>query len=256
MRKILSLLGLIPEIVTLVSAIAIVIDLGQSGILGVGRWFGQTEILALISTAFAGLSVSILTRNLQFDRILTRLSVGDFETVRVLESNEYPDFNQPFLKARTIDILTISGTKNANLGNQQTLESLFSNLHNKRLRILVADPNSKAVSHRYESDEPATAEVGLDGLRKRLRFLKDQRSSLPDNERKRVSIRVYSAYPTLNFVAVDGTYYWSVFGYKLRGSDCPRMVTRASGLFPTFLARQFENLWQDSVAIEDWTDAE
>ena len=252
MKKTLKLSGIIPDILTLICSLIIFTDLTLSGLLSKTRWFDQAELMVLVATAFAGLSISILFRNVQFDRILNRLESGDYEILRILENNEYPDFIEPFASARSIDILTISGTKNAHLGDMSTLNSLFSNLKYKRIRILLADPNSEALRQRYDNDEPETSEVGLDGLNRRLKFLHSEISKLAASDKSSIDVRVYKTYPTLNYVAVDGTFYWSVFGYKLRGSDCPRMMTMRSGLFPTFLDRQFENLFGDSLPLEDW----
>jgi hypothetical protein len=170
----------------------------------------------------------------------------------IVPPSERTDFRDKFRDARTVRILTISGTKNAGLGDEATINALFENLKNKKVEILLANPNSEALKNRYRNDEPNSHEVGLEGLKARLTWLETKREELDRRYRDNVDVRVYSSYPTVNFVQVDGEYYSSVFGYKLRGSDCPITYSEQGSYHSDFLTSQFQRIYADATPLEDW----
>lgn len=169
----------------------------------------------------------------------------------LIPSSQDIDVPRLLRESKNVRILSLAGTKLARLGDGEILAALQD--RGRRVTLLLADPRSPAIITRYEDDEPPTYETGLDGLDRRLRQLHSLRSEIPNRTKARFEIRIYRCYPTCSILQFDEEIYSITYGYKLRGSDCPKIrACDIRGKYAEFLKKQFEHVYNDSITLEAW----
>jgi hypothetical protein len=52
--------------------------------------------------------------------------------------------------------------------------------------------------------------------------------------------------------SVDATLYASIYGYNMRGGDCPNIRTTLDSALGEFLMDHFENVYAASTPLEEW----
>ena len=172
--------------------------------------------------------------------------------LEVLPSNYSINVFELIKKSRKIRILTLSGTKLGELGDSRLKETLLNIPKELELTILLGNPYSISIITRYEKDEPDTYETGLEGIERRLLMLYDINNQLPKAKQKKICIKVFDNYPTISVIQTDNDIYSVVYGYKLRGGDCPKVHSNIHGEYGKFLIKHFQEVEKCSISLEDW----
>jgi hypothetical protein len=188
----------------------------------------------------------------QVHRILERLRAQQNMVVEVLPSHETIDMRELLMHRSNIRILTLSGTKAGLLGDAGVQQALSDPRRQSRVTILLGNPFSIAVRSRYQTDEPGTYEAGVDGITRRLLWLNRIITNLPDAAKKRLDVRVYANYPTVSLVQAESDLYWTVYGFKLRGGDCPRLRADSSATYGKFLINHFDKVYESAIPLAQW----
>jgi hypothetical protein len=230
----------------------LLIDSVAAKLFGGGQYFDTSARMSFVATALIGMVFSFRLYKQGVDKVLSHLE-RDYSGVEELIPSSKPlDLEDIFERARDIKILTLAGTKIARLGERVILKKFQQLKRKSHFVLLLANPYSSAIQTRYKHDEPANYETGIDGLVRRLCELHRIRQSLPPNRRRHLDIRVFNNYPTCSIVIADEDVYSTVYGYQLRGSDCPKIHAKLGGLYSNFLITHFEQVYQDTMALEDW----
>ena len=74
-------------------------------------------------------------------------------------------------------------------------------------------------------------------------------------ERKRFQVRIFNCYPTCSIVQSDSDVYSTVYGFRMRGTDCPKIHAKLGGRYADFLLAHFEKVYQSSQSLEEWIAA-
>ncbi|MGC9357968.1 MAG: hypothetical protein ACP5GX_08880 [Anaerolineae bacterium] len=211
-----------------------------------------------VSIGIGVVTLFALTLNSKVDKLqkaferLDRKYLGVFE---VLPPYETVDFRELIYHSRVVKLLTLSGTKAGFLGDSSVTDALLDPKRNSEITIILADPFAKAIIERYEKDEPSTYEAGLDGIKRRLLNLWHIINRLPSDAQSKLDVRVFSNYPTISLIQADDDLYATIYGYRLRGSDSPKIHAKCGGEYSRFLLRHFDNILQDSVPLAEWIAA-
>jgi hypothetical protein len=172
--------------------------------------------------------------------------------VEVLGPYEELNFAELLEKTNTIKILTLSGTIAGQLGNTKVMEILEDESRKSKITLLLADPYSPAIITRYQSDEPSSYEAGIEGIKRRLVLLYKLKSKLNATASQKLEIKVYKNYPTISVVQADHELYSTVYGFQLRGGDCPKVHADAGGDYGKFLIKHFNKVHETAVGINEW----
>jgi hypothetical protein len=179
-----------------------------------------------------------------------RITLGE---ISVMPAHEHVDFRQLLQSSHEVRLLALSGTKTG-LGDSEVLELLASPRRKCKVTILLANPRSPAILRRYSDDEPAGYEAGPDGIERRLLALQDACASLSGKARRLLDIRVYDGYPTISILQADELLYSTTYGFKLRGGDCPKVVSKTGSEYGTFLLKHFSCVYKAAVPLTEWID--
>lgn len=185
---------------------------------------------------------------------LKLLVQGRESTVRVLASGDAIDVPELLTRSRRVRVLTLAGTRVGRLGDAEVLEALRNPQRASHLTLLLANPRSPSVISRYSKDEPATFESGIEGLTRRLFMLHELIEKLPKDAASRIEVRVYDNYPTVSIVQSDDKVYSSVYGFQLRGSDCPLLCTEPSTTWGVFLGNHFDKVFEAATKLSAWVE--
>lgn len=243
----------LPEIVTYCAVGLLLFDDLVASIRSTPNVIPSDVRLSLIAVSLVGLVLTLQTRLHQLYSMVVKLQKRD-DVEELLPSHEMLDIGSLVQKARNIRILSLSGTKLARLGETLILEELKKSDVRHRIVILLGDPFSEAIQMRYATDEPVHYETGLEGLQRRLFLLHEILTSLPEERRQYLDIRVFSNYPTCSIVQADDDVYCIIYGYQHRGSDCPKIHAHRGGAYTAFLLSHFDNVYKDSVPLSQWVE--
>jgi hypothetical protein len=214
------------------------------------------DIRLTVAISLIALFVFTVTRKIENLHSEVRKSRRQYLGIaEVLSPNEPVDFHKLLATCRTVKLLTLSGTKAGFLGDSTVRESLANPKRKCRITILLANPYSEAIKTRYQCDEPDTYEVGLEGIERRLIALGRIISSLPSSKMSAIDVRVFDCYPTISIVQADNDLYSTVYGFRLRGSDCPKLHSLKGGDYADFLLKHFQKVYENSVPLLDWIKA-
>ena len=205
-------------------------------------------LIAVVILATVRMNVGLT----QVHRLLERLRAQQGLVVEVLPSHETIDMRELLMHRSSIRILTLSGTKAGLLGDAGVQEALSDPRRHSRVTILLGNPFSLAVRNRYQNDEPSTYEAGVDGITRRLLWLNRMITKLPDAAKRRLDVRVYANYPTVSLVQAESDLYWTVYGFKLRGGDCPRLRADSSARYGKFLINHFDKVYESAIPLDQW----
>ncbi|NOZ35286.1 MAG: hypothetical protein GXO80_08310 [Chlorobi bacterium] len=172
--------------------------------------------------------------------------------LEVLQSFEFLDFKNLLETSTTVKLLTLSGTKTGHLGDTNVRDILADNNRKSSIILLLGNPFSEAIITRYKNDEPDTYEAGTDGIKRRLIWLYKILQGFPETAQKKLDIRVFDNYPTISVIQADKDIYSTVYGYKLRGGDCPKIHVHSEGDYGKFILNHFDKVYNDAVPIETW----
>ncbi|MEO1149575.1 MAG: hypothetical protein AAFW83_01160 [Pseudomonadota bacterium] len=242
----------IPDyIIYLAAALLLINELTQS-VFGFRIVNSQSVIFSVFSFALVAFVVSIGGK---LERVIQKIDEINDLSDETGENHISPkEFAERIRNQSKIDILTLSGTKSVALGDERVIEALKDPSSKATIRILLANPYSEAITNRYKYDESDSYESGLSGIERKLRQL---HSILMENPgvREKVEIRVFGNYPTVSIARFDDDFYSSVYGYKLRGSDCPKIHAKHGTPYADFLCKHFERVYEASVSLNDWVNA-
>lgn len=201
--------------------------------------------------------ITIMAINLIVKLNLIKNRINTFSSkylgvLEVLQSFEYIDFKELLEKSSTVKLLTLSGTKTGHLGDTDVRETLMDPNRKSTITLLLANPFSDSIKTRYSMDEPDTYEAGTDGIKRRLIWLYKTYKSLPRNAQDKLNIRVFNNYPTISIIQADKDLYSTVYGYKLRGGDCPKIHVHADGDYGKFILKHFDKVYQTAIPLETW----
>jgi hypothetical protein len=90
------------------------------------------------------------------------------------------------------------------------------------------------------------------GITRRLLWLNRIITNLPDAAKKKLDVRVYANYPTVSLVQAETDLYWTVYGFKLRGGDCPRLRADSSAIYGKFLINHFDKVYESAIPLAQW----
>ena len=172
--------------------------------------------------------------------------------IDVLSHDEIIDFIEILNKKKEIKLLTLSGSKTGQLGSESIRELLEDNNRKSKITIMLGDPFSDAILNRYKYDEPDDYEAGIEGITRRLVKLHSIKLALSEEAKKKLEVRVFKNYPTISVIQADNDLYSSVYGYKLRGSDCPNVHTTLNSDYGRFLLNHFNKAYLSSIPLENW----
>jgi hypothetical protein len=250
-EKIAQLIEKIPEIIAYIAIVVLVANDAISGIFENVILFDINARLSVIAIALACLAIYLNAQKKSVDKIIETINKDKLGVEELIPSSKALDLENIFKSAKEIRILTLAGTKIARLGEEIILNELRSGKH-KKVTILLANPYSDSIQKRYERDEPLHYETGLDGLDRRLRILYSFTEKMTQDELQRFDVQVFDSYPTCSIVQCDQDIFSTIYGYKLRGSDCPKIHAKVGGSFSDFLLKHFELIYEDSKPLHEW----
>lgn len=210
-----------------------------------------------ISIGIAILLFLVMSINKNFKNLNEKViffSSKNYNMIEVLQSFESINFKDILENNKNISLLTLSGTKVASLGDSKVKDLLSSTDRKSNIKILLANPFSKAIINRYDVDEPETYEAGLEGIKRRLVWLNNIYINLPSHAQKRLEIKVYDNYPVVSLLKADSDVYSTSYGYRLRGADCPRLHVKANSEYGYFLQKHFDKIFEDAISLNKWLD--
>lgn len=228
------------------------VDVVASKILSRPLVFGSPE--GKISALFWGFFVlggAVLLRLHRLRRRLDELRIQSKYEIDVVDQMDI-DVVGMLKTGNRIRILTLSGSVIAKLQDTQVQSMLRSTKAD--VTILIANPYSIAIKTRYECDEPANHESGTRGVFNRLNNIHNLRMSLPEDQRRRIDVRVYDNYPSVSLVQCDGVLFSTVYGFRLRGADCPRIRVDAQSRYGQFLLQHFGEVSTKAVPLDKWVE--
>ncbi len=245
----------LPDWLVYVGVILLVADEFMRRIFGFGflDFFNDARI-TVITIVTSALAISII---LKLDRLTKKLeqSKGSLEgIIEVLPSHQHIDFAELIMKSKDVKLLTLSGSRSG-LGDARVSDALNNGERRSKVTILLGDPSSAAIKSRYENDEPSTYEAGTVGIDRRLRALYQMLNAMSPKLRNKTDIRVFSSYPTLSIIQADDDLYTTAYGYKLRGTDCPKVHSSKGQEYGTFALKHFDMVYKSATPLEDWITA-
>ncbi len=212
----------------------------------------DTSRLTIIAAFLAALALSFHAHRRQLEIMFASSQKEHFGVEELIPSSTSLDLEDIFKSAKEIRILTLAGSKLARLGDQTILQELGRVGSQKKVVILLANPRADSIRRRYECDEPPEYETGIEGIERRLRALHALRQAMPYAQRKRFEVRVFDCYPTCSIVQSDNEVYSTIYGYRLRGADCPKVHAKVGGRYAEFLRTHFDKVYDDARPLENW----
>ena len=252
LNKLTKLLARLPDLLMSLGIGTLLIDEFLESVFSFSplNTYGIRVSLGIALIALFGITINIRIKNLQ--EVFQRLDKKYLGVLEVLAPYEAIDFREMVYNSSTVKLLTLSGTKAGFLGDSSVTDALLDSKRKSSIVILLANPFAKAIIERYEKDEPRTYETGLDGIERRLLNLWNIINGLPKQARNKLDIRVFDNYPTISIIQSDKDLYATLYGYKLRGGDCPKVHSELDGEYSKFLLRHFNNIYEKSTPIADW----
>ncbi len=214
---------------------------------------GATDYKLIVGlTLIVAVTMTLMKKLNQIKEMFDKVIGKYLGVVEVLAPHENIDFVELLEKHTTIKILTLSGTKTGQLGYTSVMDILKDENRKSNIVLLLADPFSEAIITRYKSDEPDNYEAGVDGIKRRLITLHKLKLSLPPKASDKIEVRIFKNYPSISVIQADNALYSSVYGFKLRGSDCPIIHAESSGDYGKFLINHFNKVYEISITLSDW----
>lgn len=210
-----------------------------------------------IAIALSIIPLFVISINKRLDQINSTMNSAQknlLGLIEVLHHHERIDFKEILERCKSIKLLTISGTKIATLGDGGVQEGLGTPLPGQKITILLANPFSDAIVTRYARDEPETYEAGIEGITRRLIYLHKLTTEQRERGIDQIDIRVFDNYPTIAVLAADDDIFSTVYGYKLRGGDCPKIHVQSNSDYGSFITKHFDMIYRDAVPLQEWFD--
>ena len=244
----------LPDYLTFLGIGALLIEEFVRGTLGHSFLKSDTSDLRItLGIAVISMMAISLTTKLKDLKEQLGLFTGKYLGVlEVLKSYERMDFKELLEKSSEVRLLTLAGTKTGHLGDTGVQESLADKDRKSTITILLANPFSEAIITRYKNDEPDTYESGIEGIKRRLLWLHKTYNDLPLQSRDKLDIRVFDNYPTISIIQADDHIYSSVYGYKLRGGDCPKVHAKIDGDYGKFIIKHFNKVYDNATELNNW----
>jgi len=243
----------VPDAIAYVGTAILAFEQGIASLLDRQSFLSDEARITVLALIIASLVATLKLKERRLERLvgITADKLGGVEDL--VPSSQGIDLKELLTASKNVRILTLAGTKLALLGDDEILKLIIDRRRN--VILLLADPKAELIRLRYERDEPATYETGIDGLERRLDSFLQLVRGIPARDKRALDVRVFACYPTCSIVQADDDMYAVIYGYKLRGSDCPKIHTHAnSGPFSQFLSSHFERVYRDSIPIEEWAD--
>lgn len=255
--KLHEIVGQITTYVMYAAVAALILEEAIRKLFGVSFLkIGETDyrttigVVAVIFTALA-----ITSRLRIIEKAISALTSKYLGVVEVLEPHVNVDIKEGLMTCRTIRILTLSGSITGNLSNKDVLNSIGNPKRVANITILLGNPFSESIMCRYQTDEPQNYEAGPEGIRRRLFYLYSLKKQMSADLQNKFTVKVFDNYPTISVLQLDRDVYSSVYGYKLRGNDCPKVHADIKGEYGKFLLNHFEQIEKDAMPLEDWVSA-
>lgn len=252
-EKLLLIAKKAPDYLALIGVLVLVIDTGLSSLFEKQSFLSDPIRITIIASVLALLTISFLVFKEEMHKSLKNISKELFDLEELIPSEKPVNILEVIRTSKKVKILTLAGTKLAKLGDETTLNEI-EKVENKQITILLGNPFSNAIISRYQKDEPESYETGLEGLIRRLCYLYTLRNKLPKKIQKSLDIRVFNNYPTCSIIQADHDIYATIYGYKLRGGDCPKIHSKTGGLFSDFLTNHFDKVYDDSIPLKKWKE--
>ena len=204
---------------------------------------------SLLTNLGAGLFVVLVTYG---------LLVPTFEGIRALETREHPAlslgvFIQKVATSRRQ--VSIQDTWSPLLDERQGYTDRFCAAMSAALpggtefRFLLLDPQSAAASERAKELPNMNDVVSrmLHSLRRLVRFV----SSLPDDQRNRIHVRIYTQKPETHIYAWDERAFLGFLPKGHKGHMTPHLEASTDSPWGSFMMSRFDALWNDHVGTVD-----
>ncbi len=251
---------LVTEYIAYASLVVIVLDRIISAFFGASflKYFlgdRQTEndyritiIYLLIVIVSVNLMIAIKSLSKKFDGINKNYQ----GVIEILKPHTPIDYEELFRNKKNVKLLTLSGSITGDLSNNEITEILKDSKRKSNITILIANPFCQSIINRYQYDEPTSHVAGIEGIKRRLKYLFEIWDTIPKSRKKYLTIKVFNNYPTISIIQGDRDFYSSVYGYKLRGNDCPTIHSEKGKGYGLFLEKHFNKVEQNSMSIEKW----
>lgn len=205
--------------------------------------------IAALFWGFFVLGTAVLLRLARLRTKVSDLRIQSESDIEVLGTPEI-DIPRVLRESSRVRILTLSGSSIARLSDANVRDALESS--KAEITILIANPHSQAIHIRYEKDEPDTHISGKIGIFRAIKSLSEFRKKLKPERQIQIDIRVYDNYPSVSLVQADKTLFSTVYGYRLRGADCPRIKVRQNSEYGEFLLRHFQTVYDSAMPLDIW----
>ena len=113
---------------------------------------------------------------------------------------------------------------------------------NVEVRILLLDPDARAAEQR--ADDLLRRTNVVDNIMDNLLVLNNFRDDLPEQLRRNIDIRVYSALPPVQMYRVDDRIVVSFYPVNITSWNAAQYQTSPRAQLGTFVATKFDELWE------------
>lgn len=219
------------------------------GVVSSAIWWAVTLSWLAAVGALAGVVVisTALWKSLPFLVRIQQVEASEIEAIYSSQSEAETEIKALMESARSLDVLTVRGLGILGLNDSVLRKNLFDPKSQRcRIRVLLLSPSGREAPLRAQ-EVGESAEAFIHGINLAIERMRE----LAALGRHDVEIYLYDRQPCWRIIALDETYFVSVFGATVEGHRATmyRLDARRRSTLTVALARMFDELCLSGTRI-------